>query len=118
MPLSMLWLASPPTLGEVASDSAVLSSTQKVLSLGQAQRIALERNWDLLAAAKGIDAATAQKPTSGSRPAKSPVPTKPKSTLPPSGSSWKPRRPNRLQHKTELLWRFSWVRGIRKATSC
>src|ERR1700719_2626284 len=31
------------------------------LSLADAQRIALERNWDLLAAAAGVDAATAQK---------------------------------------------------------
>ncbi len=31
------------------------------LSLADAQRIAFERNWDLLAAAAGVDAATAQK---------------------------------------------------------
>src|SRR5512143_155340 len=31
------------------------------LSLADAQRMAFERNWDLLAAAAGVDAATAQK---------------------------------------------------------
>src|ERR1035438_3544643 len=31
------------------------------LSLAEAQRIAFQRNWDLLAAAAGVDAATAQK---------------------------------------------------------
>src|SRR5271157_1171040 len=31
------------------------------LSLADAQRLAFERNWDLLAAAAGVDAATAQK---------------------------------------------------------
>jgi cobalt-zinc-cadmium efflux system outer membrane protein len=61
MPLSMFLLGDPPALGDVASGAASASSGQDTLSLVQAQRIALERNWDLLAAAKGIDAALAQR---------------------------------------------------------
>src|SRR5439155_20548622 len=61
MPISMFLLGDPPALGDVASGSAFPSSGQDTLSLVQAQRIALERNWDLLAAAKGIDVALAQR---------------------------------------------------------
>src|ERR1039457_4920941 len=35
--------------------------TLRQLSLGDAQHLAFEKNWDLLAAAAGVDAATAQK---------------------------------------------------------
>ncbi len=61
MPLSVLLLGDPPVLGEAVSNAVPSPSAQNALSLGQAQRMALERNWDLLAAAKGIDAALAQK---------------------------------------------------------
>ena len=51
--------AQPPT---DTSPSATLSNaTLQRLSLADAQRVAFERNWDLLAAAAGVDAATAQK---------------------------------------------------------
>jgi cobalt-zinc-cadmium efflux system outer membrane protein len=43
-----------------ASD-ALAQGVLQHLALADAQRLALERNWDLLAAAAGIDAATAQK---------------------------------------------------------
>ena len=44
------------------SASATLSNAPlQRLSLADAQRLAFERNWDLLAAAAGVDAATAQK---------------------------------------------------------
>src|ERR1035441_2295630 len=44
------------------SPSATLSNAPlHGLSLADAQRLAFERNWDLLAAAAGVDAATAQK---------------------------------------------------------
>ncbi len=62
----MLWLAglllaygepaTNPPAGAVFGNGAL-----KHLSLVQAKQIALERNWDLLAAAAGVDAATAQK---------------------------------------------------------
>lgn len=45
---------NPPASGVVAD------ATQAGLSLADARRMALERNWDLLAAKSGIDAATAQ----------------------------------------------------------
>src|SRR5258708_7093639 len=61
MPLSMLLLGGPPALGEAVSHTASSSSDQNALSLGQAQRMALERNWNLLAAAKGIDVALPKK---------------------------------------------------------
>jgi cobalt-zinc-cadmium efflux system outer membrane protein len=61
MPFSLLLLGDPPALGDVATDATSPTSGQSALSLAQAQRIALEHNWDLLAAAKGIDAALAQK---------------------------------------------------------
>src|ERR1022692_1198997 len=51
--------AQPPT---DTSPSATLSNVPlQRLSLADAQRIAFEKNWDLLAAAAGVDAATAQK---------------------------------------------------------
>src|SRR5208283_2091852 len=44
------------------SPSATLSNVPlRRLSLADAQRLAFEKNWDLLAAAAGVDAATAQK---------------------------------------------------------
>jgi hypothetical protein len=43
------------------TSAAVLQGGARGLSLSQAQRMAVERNWDLLAAAAGVDAATAQK---------------------------------------------------------
>ncbi len=43
----------------VGEDQRVEAS--KALTLAEAQRAAFERNWDLLAAASGVDAATAQK---------------------------------------------------------
>jgi len=48
--------AQPATHTAAAAGDAL-----RRLSLADAQRIALERNWDLLAAAAGVDAATAQK---------------------------------------------------------
>ena len=41
--------------------AARLADVLQRLSLAEAQRIAVERNWDLLAAAAGVDAATAQR---------------------------------------------------------
>ena len=43
------------------SPEASLTASLEHLSLAKAQQLALERNWDLLAAAAGVDAATAQK---------------------------------------------------------
>jgi len=58
-------LVSPPAVGaEARSDSSFLvddaGMTARRMSLAEAQHTALERNWDLLAAAVGVDAATAQ----------------------------------------------------------
>src|SRR5580765_7808817 len=41
--------------------AAALQGGERRISLMEAQRMAVERNWDLLAAAAGVDAATAQK---------------------------------------------------------
>jgi cobalt-zinc-cadmium efflux system outer membrane protein len=49
-----------PGLRQPAS-AAALQGGERRLSLVEAQRLAVERNWDLLAAAAGVDAATAQK---------------------------------------------------------
>src|SRR5882762_6134160 len=60
--LLFLGLAAPgapsQTNRPISAGPANVSSS---LSLADAQRIALERNWDLLAAAAGVDAALAQK---------------------------------------------------------
>ena len=58
MLLATTWLINAAGL---AQQSNSLPLVQSSLGLSQAQMLALERNWDLLAAAKGIDAATAQK---------------------------------------------------------
>jgi cobalt-zinc-cadmium efflux system outer membrane protein len=62
----LLWLtglslaqAEPAT--QTPAAAAFASGALQHLSLAEAQRIALERNWDLLAAAAGVDAAAAQK---------------------------------------------------------
>ena len=49
--------AQPPT----SASSAPPNRSLERLSLAEAQHLAFERNWDLLAAAAGVDAATAQK---------------------------------------------------------
>jgi len=57
-------LVSPPAAGteQTENKSAVPGDiTPRRLSLVQAQDIALERNWDLLAGRSRVDAATAQK---------------------------------------------------------
>jgi outer membrane protein, heavy metal efflux system len=51
--------AQPVTNAPAASTNPDASGLR--LSLADAQRLAFERNWDLLAAAAGVDAATAQK---------------------------------------------------------
>jgi cobalt-zinc-cadmium efflux system outer membrane protein len=61
-----LWLtAAPWGLVQAAAGSAAGQNAAPPalthLSLPDAQRLALERNWDLLAAGAGVDAATAQK---------------------------------------------------------
>src|SRR5689334_96284 len=57
--LAATWLLNPATYAQDSTKS--LPSEPPSLGLSQAQSLALERNWDLLAGAKGIDAATAQK---------------------------------------------------------
>jgi cobalt-zinc-cadmium efflux system outer membrane protein len=54
----------PGATADVGSNTANLSvggPTPKPLTLVQAQQLAFERNWDLLASAAGVDLATAQK---------------------------------------------------------
>jgi cobalt-zinc-cadmium efflux system outer membrane protein len=53
--------ATPAQTLTNASVAANLDTVLQHLLLADAQRMALERNWDLLAAAAGVDAATAQK---------------------------------------------------------
>jgi len=53
-------LSSSLLPGELAGESTESQAPGAALSLQAAQHTALERNWDLLAAAKGIDAAVAQ----------------------------------------------------------
>jgi cobalt-zinc-cadmium efflux system outer membrane protein len=60
----VVWLAG--LVAACAQQSANISATTNIavlqrLSLADAQRLAFEKNWDLLAAAAGVDAATAQK---------------------------------------------------------
>lgn len=50
-----------PCAGIASEVTNSVSVEHKAITLSQAQRIAFESNWDLLAAAVGIDAATAQK---------------------------------------------------------
>src|SRR5947207_11382143 len=54
------WLSMAQT-GAALPDAAITESPRESLSLQRAQEIAHQRNWDLLAAAAGIDLATAQK---------------------------------------------------------
>jgi cobalt-zinc-cadmium efflux system outer membrane protein len=54
--ISGMLAVSPATAESTATDA-----TSKGISLAEAQRLALQRNWDLLAAAADVDAATAQK---------------------------------------------------------
>src|SRR6266446_4785001 len=60
-PIWICLLAVLPASGQPASNNLGVAAQQRMVSLPEAQRIALEHNWDLLAAANGIDAATAQK---------------------------------------------------------
>ncbi len=60
MPTGLLLLSLAALPGEDFTNAAV-SPASGPLTLAQAQQLALERNWDLLASAAGIDAATAQK---------------------------------------------------------
>ncbi len=53
--------AQPATHPPAGAAVAVAPDRLKHLTLADAQRMALERNWDLLAAAAGVNAATAQK---------------------------------------------------------
>lgn len=52
--------AQPATEASRAGDAISAGNTVVRLSLAEAQRIAFQRNWDLLAAKSGIDLATAQ----------------------------------------------------------
>ncbi len=60
-PLAALTLAQAEPATNPPAPTAFAEGALRHLSLADAQRIALERNWDLLAAAAGVDAATAQK---------------------------------------------------------
>ncbi len=60
MPAGLLLIFTGSLAGEGLTNSLETHASAP-LSLSQAQQLALERNWDLLAAAAGIDAATAQK---------------------------------------------------------
>jgi len=60
-PLCICLLAVLPACGQPATNNPGVAAQQRMVSLAEAQRIALEHNWDLLAAANGIHAATAQK---------------------------------------------------------
>ncbi len=59
--LAGLAFADPPPAANPPAGIAFDRSALQHLALADAQRIALERNWDLLAAAAGVDAATALK---------------------------------------------------------
>lgn len=54
-------LAASAGQAQPATDAVSLPAPSAALSLADAQRIAFERNWDLLAAASQVDGATAQK---------------------------------------------------------
>jgi len=63
---AVIWLAASVGVraqqpADIAAHAAASNGPLKQLSLADAQRIAFEKNWDLLAAAAGVDAATAQK---------------------------------------------------------
>ena len=60
-PIWICLLAVLPASGQPASNNLGVAAQQRMVSLPEAQRIALEHNWDLLAAANGIDAAIALK---------------------------------------------------------
>ncbi|HWH69694.1 MAG TPA: TolC family protein [Candidatus Sulfotelmatobacter sp.] len=60
LPVWLLWL-STAVYGQPATNPTPAALNPTSLSLAQAQQMAVERNWDLLGAAAGIDAATAQK---------------------------------------------------------
>ncbi len=61
MPTGLLLLSLANVSGNDLTNTAAVSAAPSRLTLFQAQQLAFERNWDLLAAATGIDAATAQK---------------------------------------------------------
>src|SRR6266702_1122519 len=58
--LCLLLPAALDSRGQETSASRQVPQSRQ-LTLAQAQKMALERNWDLLASAVGVDAATAQK---------------------------------------------------------
>jgi cobalt-zinc-cadmium efflux system outer membrane protein len=58
--LGLVAAGAQPTTHE-PTGAAALQGGERRISLVEAQRMAVERNWDLLAAAAGVDAATAQK---------------------------------------------------------
>jgi len=57
----LLWATAPVSSVSGESSVAAFTTNGPPVSLAGAQQMALERNWDLLAAAAGVDAATAQK---------------------------------------------------------
>ena len=59
--MSSLVLALTSVLAAESNSVATVSADARPLTLPQALQTAFERNWDLLAAAAGVDAATAQK---------------------------------------------------------
>ena len=54
-------LAAAPAQPTNTPTTTLSNSPLQRLSLADAQRLAFEKNWDLLAAAAGVEAATAQK---------------------------------------------------------
>jgi len=60
-PLGLLFLTALLTQAQVTTNSLPPRSDLENLRLEQAKEIAFRRNWDLLASAAGVDAATAQK---------------------------------------------------------
>ncbi len=62
MPLGILLIAASPAFSQTNTYSTPAGEPAAIrLSLSEAQQRAFERNWDLLAAAAGVDAAMAQK---------------------------------------------------------
>jgi len=60
-PIWILCLSATAVSAQGLTNTAAVGAEMKALTLAEAQQAALSRNWDLLAAAVGIDAATAQK---------------------------------------------------------
>jgi len=60
-PVCLILLICIRAFAQGPTNTVFVSPTRAAVSLAQARQLAVERNWDLLAAAAGVDLATAQK---------------------------------------------------------